>query len=209
MTDDGTGQSTAGPIQLTTSTAPPPPHPFDAEWHVNLNGQNYGPYTGHKLKEYAQEGRVTADTQVVRVGEAGWHRIADDPVLKMLFAPAGTAQALRETSTVTAREGATVVQVTNNLAPNPMLMLDDGGIAAPKSPGVALLLSLLICGVGQMYNGQVGKGILMLIGCILLWLAFLGWIIWIWSMIDAYQTAKGMNLRYQQRMLAGAAAIAR
>jgi len=43
----------------------------------------------------------------------------------------------------------------------------------------------------------------MLIGCILLWLVLLGWIIWIWSMVDAYSTAKQMNLRYQQRILAG------
>ena len=68
---------------------------------------------------------------------------------------------------------------------------------------IALLLSLLICGVGQMYNGQVGKGIAFLIGCILAWFILLGWVIWIWSMVDAYQTAKRMNLRYQQRILAG------
>jgi hypothetical protein len=30
----------------------------------------------------------------------------------------------------------------------------------------------------------------------------LGWIIWIWSIVDAYSTAKQMNVRYQQRMLA-------
>jgi TM2 domain-containing membrane protein YozV len=82
-----------------------------------------------------------------------------------------------------------------------LLAAADG--VGPKSPGVALLLSLVICGAGQMYNGQVGKGILMLIGCLLAWLVFLGWVIWIWSMVDAYTTAKDLNLRYQQRVLAG------
>jgi TM2 domain-containing membrane protein YozV len=77
------------------------------------------------------------------------------------------------------------------------------GPTAQKSPGVALLLSLLICGVGQMYNGQIAKGILMLIGCILAWSFYLGWIVWLWGMVDAYSTAKDMNLRYQQRVIAG------
>jgi TM2 domain-containing membrane protein YozV len=99
------------------------------------------------------------------------------------------------------------VQVTNNVPGNNLnlaaaaLLLD--GEAANKSPGLALVLSLLICGAGQMYNGQVGKGFLMLIGCVIAWFIFLGWIIWIWSMVDAYQTAKRMNLKYQQRILAG------
>ena len=53
-----------------------------------------------------------------------------------------------------------------------------------------------------MYCGRVGKGFLMLFACILLWFVFLGWIIQIWSMIDAYGTAKKMNLRYLARMQA-------
>lgn len=67
------------------------------------------------------------------------------------------------------------------------------------------MLSFLICGAGQMYCGRVGKGILMLIGCIGLWFIFLGWIVWIWSMIDAYATAKDMNLRYIRRIQSGQA----
>ena len=208
MTEISSAEGSSAPMQVggeNRDSSAPPPHPLDAEWHLNMDGKNYGPYTGHKLKDFLQEGRLTADSQVVRVGTTNWHRMGDDPVLRTLFAPAFPGQVARDTCTVTAKEGATVVQVTNNLAPNPMLLLDDGGLAAPKSPGVALILSLLLCGVGQMYNGQVGKGFLMLFGCILLWFALLGWIVWIWSMIDAYQTAKAMNLRYQQRMFAGAA----
>jgi len=65
--------------------------------------------------------------------------------------------------------------------------------ASGKSPGVAVLLSLLICGAGQLYNGEVAKGILMFIGCAVLWTVTLGWIISIWSMIDAYGTAKRLS----------------
>ncbi len=36
---------------------------------------------------------------------------------------------------------------------------------------------------------------------IALWFVLLGWVVWIWSAVDAYQTAKAMNLRYM-RLLA-------
>ena len=42
-----------------------------------------------------------------------------------------------------------------------------------KNPLLALILSLLICGVGQMYNGQIVKGVIMLIATIIM--AFLFW----------------------------------
>jgi TM2 domain-containing membrane protein YozV len=71
------------------------------------------------------------------------------------------------------------------------------GYAADKSPGIALVLSLLIVGLGQLYNGDVFKGIMMFIFCILLRTIFLGWIINIWSMIDAYSRAKEQRARHQ------------
>ena len=40
----------------------------------------------------------------------------------------------------------------------------------------------------------------MLIGCVILWFMLLGWIINIWSWIDAYQTAKRMNATYRRRL---------
>jgi TM2 domain-containing membrane protein YozV len=111
--------------------------------------------------------------------------------------------------------GGTIVQVTNNV-PAPSLAqaaLLLSGEAAPKSPGVALLLSFLICGVGQMYNRQVAKGILTLVGCVvfvgmgsvsaIFFVFYLA--LWIWQLVDAYSTAKKMNLRYQQRLLGGLA----
>jgi hypothetical protein len=36
-----------------------------------------------------------------------------------------------------------------------------------------------------------------------LWFILLGWIIQIWSMVDAYKTAKQMNLRYMRRLQLG------
>jgi TM2 domain-containing membrane protein YozV len=70
--------------------------------------------------------------------------------------------------------------------------------AVDKSPGIALLLSFLIPGVGQFYCGESKKGGIMLAVYFLSWMtAFIviGWfglaVVWIWSMIDAYNIASG------------------
>jgi TM2 domain-containing membrane protein YozV len=175
-----------------------PPHPLDKRWFAHVNGENYGPYTGHEIKRMAEKRQITESDLLCPEGGSAWTQAKTDPLLGALF----RTQAQPSVSTVSAN-GGTIVQVTNqspNLAQAALLL---GGDAGPKSPGIALLLSFLLCGVGQMYNGQVAKGILMLIGCILTWFVFLGWIVSIWSMVDAYSTAKAMNLRYQQRVLAG------
>lgn len=79
-----------------------------------------------------------------------------------------------------------------------------------KSPGAAWALSFFICGAGQMYNGQWGKGVAMLLsGPVLISLGSAlsynteGWSmlvgsaaalgVWIWSQADAYSTAKRIN----------------
>ena len=56
-----------------------------ATWRVNVSGQVYGPYTGHQLKAFADEGRI-APHSIVRAGEQGpWITAIDDPVLGQLF----------------------------------------------------------------------------------------------------------------------------
>lgn len=69
-----------------------------------------------------------------------------------------------------------------------------------RSPGLALVLSLLWSGVGQIYNGEVGKGIALLIAygfSLLLIIVVIGFIttpiIWIYGMVDAYKTAERLN----------------
>ena len=68
--------------------------------------------------------------------------------------------------------------------------------ASGKNPAVALILSLIIIGVGQFYNGDVKKGLVMLVGTIVLGLATGGiavLVFWIWSGYDAYQVASGKS----------------
>ena len=65
--------------------------------------------------------------------------------------------------------------------------------AATKSAALAAVLSFLFVGAGQLYNGQVGKALLMFVGTVLAWLILLGWIVQIWAIVDAYTTANRIN----------------
>lgn len=181
------GPSGPGAPPAAQTAPPPPPHPLDKQWRIVVDRETYGPYTGHQLKAYIEEGRVTRDTTVASPGTHVWYKASDDRILGPLF-----DRKEAKASQARAKDASTIVQVSN--MPPPAI---NGIEQGPKSPGIALLLSLLITGVGQMYNGEVVKGILMLIGCVILWFFWLGWVIWIWSMIDAYQGAKNVNAAYR------------
>ena len=75
-----------------------------------------------------------------------------------------------------------------------------------KTPAVATILSCVCTGAGQIYNGEVGKGIGMIVAGLVCLLAselvlpafaFLG--LWIWGMFDAHKVATEFNeaLRYR------------
>jgi TM2 domain-containing membrane protein YozV len=71
---------------------------------------------------------------------------------------------------------------------------------AQKSAGLAVVFSFFIPGLGQIYNGQIGKGILFIIvGAILALTIFVlvGFILypifWIYNLYDAYSTAEKIN----------------
>ena len=69
-----------------------------------------------------------------------------------------------------------------------------------KNPGVAAVLSFFISGLGQIYNGQIVKGLIILgvqvfnaILTVILIGFITGPIVWIWAIYDAYSTAKKLN----------------
>lgn len=69
-----------------------------------------------------------------------------------------------------------------------------------KDPGVAALLSVFITGLGQIYNEEIGKGILFMIVqtiSVLSIAILIGFIttpiLWIWSVWDAKTTAERLN----------------
>jgi len=74
---------------------------------------------------------------------------------------------------------------------------------APKSPGVAVLASFFIPGLGSMISGRVGIGVLILCLYIVSWIltiviiGFVGLVgFWIWGMIQGYADAVAWNRRY-------------
>ena len=69
-----------------------------------------------------------------------------------------------------------------------------------KNPGVAAILSFFFTGVGQIYNGDIGKGIcLIIIQVINIVLMFVAIglltypLVWIYGIYDAYERATKIN----------------
>lgn len=69
-----------------------------------------------------------------------------------------------------------------------------------KNAGIAAVLSFFYAGLGQIYNGEIGKGIGFILAyfvSILLMFVLIGFIttpiLWIWGMVDAYRTAEKIN----------------
>lgn len=67
--------------------------------------------------------------------------------------------------------------------------------AEPKSAGLAAVGSFFFPGLGQVYNGSFGKGILVLFGTLIGYLFFFipGILVWAYGIYDAYSTARKMN----------------
>ena len=64
-----------------------------------------------------------------------------------------------------------------------------------KNPTLAGLLSAFWPGVGQMYSGDVGRGLAFMFGTALAWGTFvLGPFVHIWNIVDASKSAKNANL---------------
>lgn len=69
-----------------------------------------------------------------------------------------------------------------------------------KNSGLAAILSFFIAGLGQIYNGQIGKGVIFIVCYTIsafLMIVIIGFIttpiLWIWGMVDAYKTAEKIN----------------
>ncbi len=72
-----------------------------------------------------------------------------------------------------------------------------------KSAGLAAVLSFFISGLGQIYNGQILKGLIIIVVQVIngaLTTILIGWIplaiVWVWAIIDAYREAEEINARY-------------
>lgn len=92
------------------------------------------------------------------------------------------------------------IHVDAEICPNCGIRLRKTQSVSHKNEGMAAVLSFLFCGLGQIYNGQIGKGIVFcIIGLIMGFSIFLlvGLVLypifWIYNIFDAYNTAKKIN----------------
>lgn len=66
-------------------------------------------------------------------------------------------------------------------------------------PFFALMLSIFLPGSGQFYNGEIGKGLVMMLLSFISWWALLGWVIQLWSVIDAVTVAARIQSEQKSR----------
>lgn len=90
-------------------------------------------------------------------------------------------------------------------------------IRPSKSPGVAAVLSVVWCGLGHIYNGKIGSGIMLMIlypvSAFASWvgllasiggsgsgalLIFAAPVVWIHAVVSAYRTAERINRQVEQ-----------
>ena len=57
---------------------------MSSEWYVQVDGKQFGPYSGAALKQYAADSRITANTQVKKGGNGRW---VQAQMVKGLFTP--------------------------------------------------------------------------------------------------------------------------
>ena len=171
------------------------------------------------LREREMNSRTDSENQTSQQIATGETR--DVPVVaspNSVLAPAepiDQSRPIPRTATETAPAPAphiTIINQQGGAGGNPALsnpaLLAASGALVDKSPGVALVLSLFITGAGQLYNGQIGKGILMFVSvvvcaslAVLVIPAIIWLIIWLWSAIDAYRVAKQKHAIYVAAMM--------
>lgn len=100
-------------------------------------------------------------------------------------------------------------QAPPTYGPQPYQQPYDQPMYAPlplKNAGIAAVLAFIWAGLGHIYLGQIGKGILYMLVYIVLWVigvfTLVGFILvlifWIWQLYDAYKLANEYNAAVQQ-----------
>jgi hypothetical protein len=62
-----------------------PPHPMDRKWLMQVDGKEYGPFTGHELRDFASDGRLDEECLVKRTDGASWISARSDATLAAFF----------------------------------------------------------------------------------------------------------------------------
>jgi TM2 domain-containing membrane protein YozV len=152
-----------------------------------------------------------AETPAAKTPEMPAAKAAETPVEKTVAKPAAPAPAApsKETMPAPVPESKPTVVTAPASQPPAEKPLPVSVPAEQKQPILSLLLSVVVPGLGQIYNKQVKKGIILLAGYVLLWLvvivlnsrshALCCLIFWIplvvllFAAYDAYSTTKKTN----------------
>lgn len=91
-------------------------------------------------------------------------------------------------------------QIDVNAVICPKCGVQIAGTTEEKNPILALILSVFFPGIGQFYNGQPKKGIILIIAAIIsvaLFIIMIGavlyLIVWVYALYDAYTSAVSIN----------------
>lgn len=91
-------------------------------------------------------------------------------------------------------------QIDVNAVICPKCGVQIAGTTEEKNPILALILSIFFPGIGQFYNGQPKKGIILIIAAIIsvaLFIIMIGavlyLIVWVYALYDAYTSAVSIN----------------
>jgi TM2 domain-containing membrane protein YozV len=177
-----------------------PRDPLSETWHLRSRGEDYGRVSGHVIVAWLAEGRID-DRCEVGSAEA-WRLLHEDPVLSRHLParevairpqlPARSNPQGRETRS----EGGVSVTINQSFssAYAPRGVYDAG----PRNPLYAMILSLLIPGAGQAYNGRAARAFLCFALVIVLWLVWAGWLMNLIAAFEAYLDAKALTLKYHR-----------
>jgi DUF2939 family protein/uncharacterized protein DUF4339 len=68
-------------------SAATPSHPLTSLWYAHIDGETFGPYTGHAIQGMAKKDQVTGEDLVCPEGGSTWVQAKDDPILRLIFVP--------------------------------------------------------------------------------------------------------------------------
>jgi TM2 domain-containing membrane protein YozV len=132
-----------------------------------------GPYTLSQLQSMWRAGSITADTLYFQQGLDEWAPISILSILLDPPQPPATPSPAHHGQNATER-------------PEPSQPL--------KNPGVAAVLSFFFPGLGQIYNGQIGMGILLFLFTVGLYFTIiLSILLHLYLVYDAYTYATKLN----------------
>lgn len=158
------------------------------EWYIRIGGHQYGPVEATEVETLVRTTQAGITIEVWRTGMGSWMDVRMVPEFGGISLDAPSLQGQGDATIPAARP------VEARTPPPLPYRTSKHQRAMGKNPWIALVLSLLIVGLGQFYNGDCKKGLTMLVAAIVSG-AFSFGLLWfgiaIWSAIDAYRVASG------------------